>query len=52
MNLLVSGNRTSDRTQRFTVRSVKFVRWLRSFLYRAARWEHAIARLARAYAPF
>lgn len=38
--------------QRFTVRSVKFVRWLRSFLYREAPWEHALARLARVYATF
>jgi len=38
--------------RRFTVRRVKFVRWLRSFLDREAPWEHAIARLARVYATF
>ena len=37
---------------RFTVRSVKFVRWLRNFLYSEAPWSHAVARLAKAYATW
>ncbi|MDF1816920.1 MAG: transposase [Verrucomicrobiales bacterium] len=36
--------------QRFTVRSVKFIRWLRSFVYREAPWSRAKARLAKVYA--
>ncbi len=36
--------------QRFTVRSVKFVRWLRNFIYREAPWSQALARLAKIYA--
>jgi hypothetical protein len=36
--------------QRFTVRSVKFVRWLRNFIYRETRWGEALARLAKIYA--
>ena len=35
--------------QRFTVRSVKFVRWLRNFIYRETRWCDALARLAKIY---
>ncbi len=35
--------------QRFTVRSVKFVRWLRNFIYRDAPWGDALARLAKIY---
>ncbi|MCP4003735.1 MAG: transposase [bacterium] len=37
---------------RFTVRSVKFVRWLRNFLYSEAPWSHAIARLAKVYSTW
>ena len=37
---------------RFTVRSVKFVRWLRNFLYLEAPWGHALARLAKIYATW
>jgi hypothetical protein len=36
--------------QRITVRSVKFVRWLRNFIYRKTSWSEALARLARIYA--
>ena len=36
--------------QRFTVRSVKFVRWLRNFIYREAPWAEALTRLAKIYA--
>jgi len=36
--------------QRFTVRSVKFVRWLRNFIYRETSWSDALARLAKIYA--
>jgi hypothetical protein len=35
--------------QRCTVRSVKFVRWLRNFIYRDAPWGDALARLAKIY---
>lgn len=35
--------------QRFTVRSVKFVRWLRNFIYRETRWSTALARLRAIY---
>ena len=36
--------------QRFTVRSVKFVRWLRNHIYRERAWDDALIRLARIYA--
>ena len=36
--------------QRFTVRSVKFVRWLRNFMYCETSWGKALARLAKIYA--
>lgn len=35
--------------QRFTVRSVKFVRWLRNFMYSEAPWGFALGRLAKIY---
>jgi hypothetical protein len=35
--------------QRFTVRSVKFVRWLRNFIYRETGWSDALVRLAKIY---
>jgi len=35
--------------QRFTVRSVKFVRWLRNFMYVETSWSDALARLAKIY---
>lgn len=38
--------------QRFTVRALKFIRWLRNFVYRGASWEAALARLRRVYATF
>ena len=46
------GNFIALALQRFTVRSVKFIRWLRNFIYREASWEHALARLRRIYAVF
>ena len=36
--------------QRFTVRTLKFIRWLRNFVYRKASWSQATARLGKAYA--
>lgn len=36
--------------QRFTVRSVKFVRWLRNFIYSETNWGKALGRLAKVYA--
>jgi hypothetical protein len=36
--------------QRFTVRSVKFVRWLETFIYSDMPWGDALARLAKIYA--
>lgn len=35
--------------QRFTVRSVRFVRWLRNFAYRDAPWSEALSRLRLIY---
>ena len=35
--------------QRFTVRSVKFVRWLRNFIYRETDWSDALVRLVKIY---
>lgn len=46
------GNFISSALQRFTVRSVKFIRWLRNFIYREASWGHALARLRQTYAVF
>jgi len=36
--------------QRLTQRSVKFIRWLRTFLWREAPWERMLAVLRRLYA--
>jgi len=38
--------------QRITVRTLKFIRWLRNFVYRATSWEAAVARLRHVYAVF
>ena len=38
--------------QRFTVRSLKFIRWLRSFVYSEANWNEAVARLRQVYVDF
>ena len=38
--------------QRFTVRTLKFIRWLRNFVYRPTSWEAALARLRQVYATF
>ncbi len=35
--------------QRFTVRSVKFVRWVRNFIYGETCWGDALARLTEIY---
>lgn len=44
------GNFITTAIQRFTVRSVKFIRWLNAFIYREAPWGQAVARLTRIYA--
>jgi hypothetical protein len=36
--------------QRFTVRPLKFIRWVRNFIYQEGSWEIAMARLTRIYA--
>jgi len=46
------GNYISTALQRFTVRSVKFIRWLRNWGYREALWSDAVARLREIYATF
>jgi len=46
------GNYIATAFQRFTVRSVKFIRWLRNFVYRQASWERALDRLRQIYAVF
>jgi len=38
--------------QRFTVRALKFIRWLRNFVYRPTSWEAALARLRHGYTTF
>lgn len=38
--------------QRFTVRSLKFIRWLRNHIYRNTSWEHALERLRHTYATY
>jgi len=38
--------------QRFTVRSLKYIRWLRNFIYREVPWRLAVARLRTVYATF
>ena len=38
--------------QRFTVRSVKYIRWLRNHFYREIRWSDAVARLRVIYLSF
>ena len=49
-SIKMGGNFVSTFIQRFTVRSVKFIRWLRNFSYREVLWERAKARLAKRYA--
>ena len=46
------GNFVATFIQRCTVRSVKFVRWLRTFVYREVPWSEAVARLRNVYADF
>lgn len=43
-------NHVATMMQRFTVRSVKFVRWLRNFIYRETGWGDALTRLTKIYA--
>ncbi|MFT5470011.1 MAG: hypothetical protein ACI8UO_005135, partial [Verrucomicrobiales bacterium] len=38
--------------QRCTVRSLKFIRWLRAFVYREVPWNRAVDRLHEIYANF
>ena len=38
--------------QRFTVRSLKFIRWLRNHVYRETSWAGALDRLRHVYATF
>jgi hypothetical protein len=45
-------NYVTNALQRFTVRTLKFIRWLRNFVYRATSWEAALARLRHVYATF
>jgi len=49
-SIKMGGNFVSTFIQRFTVRSVKFIRWLRNFSYREVLWERAKARLVKRYA--
>lgn len=44
------GNWVATALQRFTVRPLKFIRWLRNHVYREAPWDDAIARLRQIYA--
>ena len=46
------GNWVATFLQRFTVRPLKFIRWLRNFVYREAAWPEALARLREVYATF
>jgi len=48
-SIKMGGNFVSTFIQRFTVRSVKFIRWLRNFSYREVLWEQAKARLVKRY---
>lgn len=51
-SLDAGGNYVATALQRFTVRALKFVRWLRNHVYREAPWADAIARLKQIYATF
>jgi hypothetical protein len=42
----------STALQRFTVRRLRLIRWLRNFVYRATSWEVAVARPRHVYATF
>lgn len=44
------GNFVATAVQRFTVRPLKFIRWLRNFVYQEVRWGHAVDRLRVIYA--
>ena len=46
------GNWVATLLQRFTVRPLKFIRWLRNFVYREATWPEALARLKEVYTTF
>lgn len=50
--IAAGGNWVATAFQRFTVRPLKFIRWLRNHVYREAPWDEAIARLRQIYASF
>lgn len=50
--LAKGANFVSTLLQRFTVRSVKYIRWLRNFIYRKVPWSQAVARLRAIYLTF
>jgi hypothetical protein len=45
-------NYVATMLQRFTVRSLKYIRWLRNFFYREVPWSEAVARLRAVYVSF
>ncbi len=45
-------NFVATAAQRFTVRCLKFIRWLRNFTYSEAPWRQAVARLRAVYEVF
>lgn len=45
-------NYVATMLQRFTVRSLKYIRWLRNFFYREVPWSKAVARLRKVYLVF
>lgn len=45
-------NYVATMLQRFTVRSLKSIRWLRNFFYREVPWSKAVARLRKVYLVF
>jgi hypothetical protein len=45
-------NYVATMLQRFTVRSLKYIRWLRNFFYREVPWSEAVARLRKVYLVF
>jgi hypothetical protein len=49
---LVALTETSPSPLRFTVRTVKFIRWVRNHLDSPASWSNSLAHLARVYATF
>jgi len=45
-------NYVATMLQRFTVRSLKYIRWLRNFICKAVPWSEAVARLRAVYITF